>query len=549
MLNSFYTFMTALFAALVMVPFLRRWALEQGNVDTPDERKVHTTPMPRLGGIAIFLSFLFSSIIYVPIDNGVRGILAGALIIFATGLVDDLSGLSAKRKFAGEIVACLATILVGQVYLTNLGDLFGLGAIILPPWIGVPFTVFAVVGVINAINLIDGLDGLAGGVTIISLSAFFVFGWFDSNTSAAMLAAALFGGVLGFLKYNFYPARIFMGDAGSLTAGFLLGFLAIHLTQYEGSTISPIAPLLVLGLPIVDTIWVMSRRFFKGDSPFSPDRTHVHHKFLNLGFEHRFTVLIIYAITVFWSVFAVLGRNRPDYELLMAFLVISLAGYLAMRFLSHNPHLLSRFMRDADEPLSQTVIFGRLSVLADRSVIFIKSLLALYACLATVSVLQHSSFQWQVAILLLAVSLGLRLWGEDEGGQFAMIVVYAVAGIAAMEIWHASTLTFYGVSVKVMGDIIIAIVAVLSAFKLIFHKGGVFFLATADFLMLSVCTFLAVASQNNALGFNINGPLFRFVLLMFAIRTVLSRDGQSPRTLHTAVMVFLTFVLVVEFVG
>ena len=361
------------------------------------------------------------------------------------------------------------------------------------------------VGVINAINLIDGLDGLAGGITVLSLSAFFVFGLLEGNQNVTLLSAALVGGVLGFLKYNFYPARIFMGDAGSLTAGFLLGFIAIQITQQEGAMISPVAPLLILGLPIVDTIWVMSRRIGHGESPFSPDRTHVHHKFLNLGFEHRFTVLIIYTITLFWSVFAVLGRFRPDYELLIAFITISLAGYLGLRHLTHNPQLLARFMRDADEPLNQTVIFKRCSDVADRGVSLIQAALAVYAFLACVAVFQHNSSPWQVVALLLAVSLGLRFWGEDDGGQFAMIVIYAVSGIAAMEVWHNDFLRYYGVSIKQLGDIIIGLVAVLSVFKLIFRRPGEFFLATADFLMLSVCTFLAVASQNNALGANILG--------------------------------------------
>ncbi len=536
--------MTALFAALIMVPFLRRWALEQGSVDAPDARKVHTTPMPRLGGIAIFLSFLFSSIVYAPFDNGVRGILAGALIIFATGLVDDLSGLTAKRKFAGEIAACLATILVGNLYLTNLGDLFGMGAIILPTWLAIPFTIFAMVGVINAINLIDGLDGLAGGVSVISLSAFFVFGWLDGNATVTMLSAALVGGVLGFLKYNFYPARIFMGDAGSLTAGFLLGFLAIHLTQQEGALISPVAPLLVLGLPIVDTIWVMTRRIYHGLSPFAPDRAHVHHKFLDLGFAHRFTVLIIYGITLFWSVFAVMGRYRPDYELLFLFIVLSLLGYLVLRYLLYHPALLSRFMRDADETLAQTVIFGRLSKLADRGMPVIKLLLAVYALLAVFAVYEHNSTPWQVAGLLLVVSVWLLIWGHDAGGQFTMIVIYLVTGIAAMEVWHADALHFFGLSLKQIGDGLIAVVAVLALLKVAFRKPGEFFLSTVDFLLLSICTFIAVASQNNAFGFNLIGPLFRFVLLMSAVRTVLSSNQGSQRTLHLAVMVFLAFVVV-----
>jgi UDP-GlcNAc:undecaprenyl-phosphate GlcNAc-1-phosphate transferase len=189
LLICFYTFMTALFTALIIVPFLRKWALDQGTLDIPGERAQHSEPMPTLGGIAIFFSFLLVVLVYVPVTPAIRGFLVGGLIIFVTGLVDDLTNLSPKRKFAGEVVACLAMIVVGKIWLTNLGDLFGFGDIILPVWIGIPFTIFAVVGVINAINLIDGLDGLAGGLSVMALSAFFLLGWITDDQQTALLAA------------------------------------------------------------------------------------------------------------------------------------------------------------------------------------------------------------------------------------------------------------------------------------------------------------------------------------------------------------------------
>ena len=139
-------------------------------------------PTPRLGGIAIFLAFLFSAIVFVPISDTVRGILAGTLVIFATGVMDDLNGISARQKFTGEVIACLVTIGVGKLYLTNLGNLFGFGDIVLPAWLGILFTVFAVVGMINAINLIDGLDGLAGGISIIALTTFLILGALDQES-------------------------------------------------------------------------------------------------------------------------------------------------------------------------------------------------------------------------------------------------------------------------------------------------------------------------------------------------------------------------------
>jgi UDP-GlcNAc:undecaprenyl-phosphate/decaprenyl-phosphate GlcNAc-1-phosphate transferase len=335
-MHHLYLFMTAMFAALIMVPFLHRWALNTGAVDVPDERKVHRQTTPRIGGIAIFMALLFSTLVYDEMGREVRGILAGGLIIFFTGLIDDLYGLSPRRKFAGEIGATLIAMGVGGLYITNLGNLFGFGAVILPWWLAVPFTLFAVVGVINALNLIDGLDGLAGGVSVIALSTFFLLALIDDNYPVMALCAALLGALLGFLKYNFYPARIFMGDTGSLVVGFLLAFLAIFLTQRPGGGVSPAIPIMILGLPIADTVWVMTRRVLKGGSPFSPDRSHVHHKFLDLGFQHRFTVLILYGISLFWAIFSILFSDLPEYLLLLLFTGISIACYVLLRHFINN---------------------------------------------------------------------------------------------------------------------------------------------------------------------------------------------------------------------
>jgi len=157
MLPLFYAFITALGAALIMVPFLRRWALDQGTVDVPDERKVHTTATPRLGGIAIFLAFLFATLIFAPLSQVLRGILAGALVVFATGIADDLHGLTSKQKFFGQIIACMVTIAVSGLWLQRFGDPLAIGPVVFPPWAGIPFTVFAVVGVSNAINQRQGV--------------------------------------------------------------------------------------------------------------------------------------------------------------------------------------------------------------------------------------------------------------------------------------------------------------------------------------------------------------------------------------------------------
>ncbi|HBG07017.1 MAG: hypothetical protein A2075_16475 [Geobacteraceae bacterium GWC2_58_44] len=359
-----YIFATALFASLIMVPFLQRWGTQQKMLDLPDERKVHRHAVPRLGGIAICMAFLFTLLLYVDLSRGMRGILAGVMIIFAIGVVDDFYGISPLRKLFGQICAVLSTMAVGNLYITNLGDLFGMGEIVLPLWLAIPFTVVAIVGVVNSFNLIDGLDGLAGGISAITLVAFGVLAFRSGNVEVQILCVALLGAMLGFLKYNVFPARIFMGDAGSLVIGFVIGFLALSLTQGSAGEVQPVVPLLVVGVPVADALWVMVSRLCAGQSPFAADRSHVHHKFLALGFEHCQTVIAICGISLFWAATALFLRDKPALLLLGCYLVLTLLSYAALNLLPGWRHLLRSPGREPALVMSESVSY---SLVVNRS--------------------------------------------------------------------------------------------------------------------------------------------------------------------------------------
>ena len=550
LLVSFYIFMTALFSSLIMVPFLRKWAIGQGNVDIPDARKVHDTPTPRLGGVAIFLAFLFSVLAFVPMEPAVRGMLFGGLVMFATGLVDDLYEISAKRKFIGEIAACLAAIVIGQLWLSNLGNLFGFGDIILPTWVGIPFTVFAVVGVINAINLIDGLDGLAGGFSSIALSAFLLMGILVGDMTTVMLSAALFGALLGFLKYNFYPARIFMGDVGSLTVGFLLGFLAVHLTQHAGSSASPVVPLIILGLPILDTIRVMTGRIRRRLSPFSPDKNHVHHQFLALGFAHRFTVLILYTLTLFLACFAVLFHSWPEYLMLIFFLIFMVAGYQGLRYVSTHPERFAFLQRDSDTSLRNSRFYLQTAEQIDRLVPVISVLLLVYFALAVTSLFDQSIVPWQVLVGLLFGGLVLFFRSASHAQEeFLLLVVFSVGFIAAFQVWSFTDPVLLGLSIKRYGDILLAVIACLVVLKLVIHKPGEIYLSTPDYLALGLCVFFAIASGKSVINLNLGGPLARAVIVMVALRTVISHRPANHRYAVWGSLGLLLLALIIGLVG
>lgn len=323
----FYTFMLGLFCTLVQIPAISRLAISIGVLDKTDDRKIHRGEIPRLGGIAIFSSVFLAVLLFSSLDGKIRAYLTGGIIIFLVGLTDDLQGLTSRQKFIGEFIAATVTIVIGDLSITSIGNLFGSGELLLGQ-LSLPFTIVALVGVINAVNLIDGLDGLAGGITAIASLGFLVFAWLSGNLDLVYVLAALIGATLGFLKYNTHPAQIFMGDSGSLFLGYSLGFSAINLAVMDREHISPVIPLIVLALPIFDTIVVMIRRKRNGAHFFSPDKNHLHHRLLSLGFNHRQVVGLLYAVSYCLVIGAFFSYAVTESWLFLGLLVCLACGYL-----------------------------------------------------------------------------------------------------------------------------------------------------------------------------------------------------------------------------
>lgn len=523
-MNTLLIFMTALFTSLGLVPVLRRWALTTGTVDDPGERKVHKLAIPRLGGIAVYLSFLFAALVFIDGTREVRGILAGGLVVFVVGLIDDLYGLSPKKKFAGEIAGVLVTMIIGQLYLVNLGNLFGFGSIVLPPLFAIPFTVFAVVGVINAINLIDGLDGLSGGVSVIALASFMLLAFHDGNTPVMFLCAALIGAVIGFLKYNIYPARIFMGDAGSLSVGFVLGFLAVYLTQSPVSNVSPMIPVVILGVPIVDAMWVMTRRVMKGGKPFSPDMTHVHHKFLDLGLQHRFTVIVIYGISLFWALFAITAREWPEYLLLYGYLAASLAAYGALRYLIDHRQQYAFFSKDSSLGLRETVTYKALSSTAERVTPALFFLLAFYLLLALIAGFSGDQNNFRVGIYYFPSLVAVWLFRHKLSRSFFKTALY-LSGLVMAVIVDGGTYVdlFYGFSIAQVEVWVFSLMLSLVIVKTVFRQDGEMFVSIPEIVVLATGVFALVTfSQMSELSHLSNVPI-RGGVLFLAINIVFFR--------------------------
>jgi UDP-N-acetylmuramyl pentapeptide phosphotransferase/UDP-N-acetylglucosamine-1-phosphate transferase len=295
----------ALLIALFAVPSIIYVAHLKNLFDAPNNRSVHKMPTPRLGGVAVLAGFLSALTIFAPLANGVQYLLAGCLLLFFVGLKDDLVTVSVAKKFVGQLLATGVVMLMADVRITSLQGIFGIGT--LPIGISYCLTFLAIVGITNAINLIDGLDGLAGTILLIissTLGYYFYYYGGQAFSNYAFVAVCLLGGVIGFLRYNFHKAKIFMGDTGSLVCGFIVSVLAIQFIEMGNTPGQPLggaSPAVALGIlfvPLFDTSRVFLVRILAGKSPFAPDKNHVHHRILALGFSQITTVLFLGLLNV-----------------------------------------------------------------------------------------------------------------------------------------------------------------------------------------------------------------------------------------------------------
>jgi UDP-GlcNAc:undecaprenyl-phosphate/decaprenyl-phosphate GlcNAc-1-phosphate transferase len=336
-------FVLALVVVLLLTPGVGRFARILGVVDEPgDTRRVHVRPVPRLGGIALLLGIFVPALAFLPVDGPYRGILLGAAVATTIGAIDDFRGLPWWAKLGGQLAAAGVAVSFGVGV-----DRFTfpiVGGQELPDWVGVPATVIWILAIMNMVNFLDGMDGLAAGICAIAGSTFTLIGLSLGDANAALLSAIVAGACFGFLHHNFYPARIFMGDSGALLLGFLLAAVSVEGLVKTAALATLVLPLLVLAIPIIDTSFVVAKRMKYRRPLYAADRTHLHHRFLNIGFSQARAVTYMYA----WC-------------------AILAAAALATRFLPPRPR--------GDWDLSNTLVAGLVGLAALAASIYIAYLL------------------------------------------------------------------------------------------------------------------------------------------------------------------------------
>ena len=348
MLSSQLRFVLFLLGALILAavvsfaatPLVKSLAFKVGAVDVPkDNRRMHKVPIPRLGGLAIFLAFMFSVLLFADIDREIQGILLGAVMIVVLGVLDDILTLQALPKFAVQILAAVVVVLHGVriEFLTNPIPHGAATYLVLPGWLSVVLTVVWIVAITNAVNFIDGLDGLAVGVSGISAATMLVVALIVAENNIAIIMAALLGACLGFIPYNFNPAKIFMGDTGSTFLGFILATVSIQGLFKLYAIISFAVPFLILGIPIFDICFAIIRRVAKGQNPMQADRGHVHHRLIDMGFSQKQSVAITYMLTAILGLAAVVLTTSGEVKALILIGSVFVVGAIGFQLIFIYP--------------------------------------------------------------------------------------------------------------------------------------------------------------------------------------------------------------------
>lgn len=541
----FYILMTAMLAAAIMIPPVSRVAVRFGGVDRPDERKIHRDETPRLGGIAIFLSFLFSFLMFTDVDQTTRGFVAGALVVFLTGLLDDLATLSPRQKLAGEVAAALVGLTLGGIWLDSVGNLFGFGEISLG-WFSKPFTVFAVVGVMNAINLIDGLDGLAAGVSAIACLVFGVLGYWSGNTVLTILAVGLLGSLMGFLWHNSYPARIFMGDSGSLFLGYCMGVFSIMLVNNDRFHISPMLPVLILGVPLIDTLVVMGIRLRRGKGVFVPDRNHIHHRLLELGIGHKLTVIIVYGVSYLFAISALLFRDLRGYQL--APLLVALGGlfYLTVHTFSTSAPLRKLLNISSNQSVRETAVFRKLVSFSSYLIAAIKYILMAVIMFSLLVPVRENRVVAVVSALLLGASVVLLFMKSRWSNLFLQVVLYGSGAfiIFVMENF-GRTATIFDVSLLGLFRLLFAVLLILEAVKVFIRKRtGVLVSSPFEYFLFFLLLSVPLLPVELTRSYHIMTVVGEAAVLFVAYKLVLMRHAARNRKVIAATtLALLAFVV------
>lgn len=537
-----FSFLAALFLTMVAIPPLMRLARRIDLVDRPSARKVHTEPIPLCGGIGAALAATVPVLMWAPLDPPLRAALAGALIVLALGIIDDARPLAYGWKFLGQ-GAAVALAMTGGVVAHHM-PLFGLDAV--PAWLGYALTALFLVAVTNAVNLADGLDGLAGGCTMLTLLAIAVLAYPAGGHALMIVAAALIGALLGFLRFNTYPATVFLGDTGSMFLGFLTAAMAILLVETTHTALSPALPLLLVGLPLLDTGIAFTRRIVAGKSPFKADRSHIHHQLLACGLTQMEAVSVIYLIQGTMVAAAVLLRYESDWLVLGTFVAVSLAVALPLGWarsrgwqLRGEPEAAVERTDPEGRPERRNLWLRRLTWLPVGSLRYVAVALALFLLAAPFLSSQVPRDIGIVAAGAVMFAFAARFLLRNHRVLIDRGVVFLAVGISA---YFAASWMEAAPGRTWMVGVYLAMLAVVLALAIRVTRRSLFRVTPQDLLILFLAVTVPNLSGEAATRYAVQEMVAILLVLFYAGEVVIANDRRSRHLLSATAAVALAIV-------
>ena len=528
-------FALALFLSTALVPVAIRYAPVLGLVDLPDgDRKIHLNPIPRCGGLAIIAAVLCSVAFWLNDLSQFYTLFLGAFTIALFGFLDDRHDLNYKWKFSGQIIA-VAIFLMGNIEITKTPFL-GLGN--MAPMLSYGIMALFILGVTNAVNLTDGLDGLAAGSSLLGLGFIAYLSVLSGDLSITLIVAAVVGSILGFLRFNTHPASVFMGDAGSQFLGYLAACLAILVTQSEASAVSPALAVLIVGMPILDTLMVMTLRIKDGKSPFYPDRRHIHHQLLDIGLKHYQAVAVLYLLNFALLLTAYACRFEPDAMVLACYLFFSLSTLLVITALSKSNLLQHRRSLHSERDRRNNFL-RKASWMYHHGPTVLQYMLGITWLMLLVSIGPQEFYLGAISLFAAALII-ITYQYPDEYRLFSRVILYSASILSIFAgVYQAMTLSV-NVGFEILWvDFFLLILIVMLGLSIRMTRRELFHLDTQDILVLLVllaASFLVVSFDSDSLLIN---AAVRVSVMLYAAEFIINRCEKVVISKFFALCVFL----------
>jgi len=499
--------MMAMAISMAIIPLMMRLAPKVGMIDEPDSRKVHTAPIPRVGGLGIVIGALVPMLLWLPLTDLSISIFLGSSILLFFGTWDDVTELGHYVKFVGQIAAACLVVYYGDLYVSYF-PMYSYETI--PESIGRPFTVVAIVGMINAINHSDGLDGLAGGESLISLSVIAYLAFIFNSDLMLVISAAAIGGIFGFLRFNSHPARVFMGDAGSQFLGFVLAVLVVILTQQANSVLSPAIAILLLGLPVVDILAVFFLRAKHKMNLFKATRNHVHHRLLDIGFLHYESVMFIYTVQFVLVISAIFLMYENDLMVLLFYLAICSSVFVFLTVSERRGFKVHKENNGSRDLVS--IARARYPRISDVPVKAIESGLSLFI-ISSALVVYDVPVDFAVSSLILLALLVLVLLTGVFGYQLYRLILFVTIGFSVYLLttypvdWLSNQIDLVFVYFIVMS--VVGFVAVKT------HSSGEFRITPLDYLVIAIALLIEFLPGENQFRESIIWMIVQMIILFY----------------------------------